>query len=316
MLQIKKENGVILVIGSQEEDHCRHIYDMLEKRGEAVEYLDTRKIPLETLLCWHPSKKDNPGYLKINDKRISFNEIKSIYWRWNYGISINVKVNSPETQHLANMFSREINSAVDSIFSSLNCLWLNSYNAIQMHKLKPYQLFLMAQNNIRVPKTLITNDKEIILDFFRENDEKVIFKPVRGGASTERLTMEDISGNRMSDLKNCPVQFQEMIEGVDIRVYCVKDKIFAAEIRAKTLDFRDDMEAKIVPVELPPEVQKDCLKTMELLDLKYTGIDIRKNVNGEYVFIEANPAPMFIHFEKVSGYPISQTLCDALIEGL
>jgi len=307
---------VILIIGSNEEDHCKYIHDMLQQRGEAVEYLDTRKIPLETLLCWCASQKDNAGYFKINGQKILFNKIKSVYWRWNYGIPVNVEGNSPEAQHLAHMLDREINSAVDSIFSSLNCLWLNSYKAIKLHMLKPYQLFLMAQNNIRVPRTLVTNDKDIVMDFFRKNDEKVIFKPVRGGASTEKLTKEHILSDKMSDLITSPVQFQEMIEGVDIRVYCIKDKIFAAEIRANTLDFRDDVKAQIVPVELPQEVQKDCLKTMELLDLKYTGIDIRQSVNGEYVFIEANPAPMFIHFERMSGYPISQTLCDALAEGL
>jgi glutathione synthase/RimK-type ligase-like ATP-grasp enzyme len=70
-----------------------------------------------------------------------------------------------------------------------------------------------------------------------------------------------------------------------------------------------------VPVILPAEVQKDCLKTMKLLDLNYAGMDIRKNSDGQYVFIETNPAPMFINFEKATGYRISKALCDALIAG-
>lgn len=306
---------MILVIGSNEEAHSRHIYDMLLKRGEAVEYLDTRKIPLETLLCWQPSETRASGYFKINNKKILFKDIKSVYWRWNYGIPIGTADNSPEKEHLAYMLDREINSAVDSVFASLNCLWLNSYKAIKLHTLKTHQLFLMAQNNIRVPKTLVTNDEDTVMDFFKENNGEIIFKPVRGGASTQKLRIEDISSERMSSLKNSPVQFQEMIDGVDIRAYCIKDKVFAAEIRANTLDFRDDTAAQIVPTELPAGVQYDCLRVMELLDLKYTGIDIRKKADGEYVFIEANPAPMFIHFEKISGYPISKTLCDTLSEG-
>ena len=108
------------------------------------------------------------------------------------------------------------------------------------------------------------------------------------------------------------MQFQEMIEGVDIRVYIVGNEIFPAEIRANTLDFRDDKSAKIVPVELPKDVEENCFKIMPLFNLNYTGMDLRRTPQGEYVFIEANPAPMFIHFENQTGYPISDTLIKLL----
>jgi len=47
--------------------------------------------------------------------------------------------------------------------------------------------------------------------------------------------------------------------------------------------------------------------------LGYSGIDIRRSPEGEYVFLECNPCPMFMHFETVTGYPISDRLVDLLL---
>ena len=108
---------------------------------------------------------------------------------------------------------------------------------------------------------------------------------------------------------NCPCQLQECVDGIDIRVYAFETgEIFSGEILANSIDFRADDKAKINKHPLPENIQKDCLKILKLLGLKYSGIDIRLSNSGEYVFIEANPAPMFTHFENMTGYEITNTL--------
>ncbi len=177
-----------------------------------------------------------------------------------------------------------------------------------MHKVKAYQLNIMSKNNIRIPKTLITNSADELLNFYKENNKKIICKPVLGGAMTKLITKNDLTGSKLSTLKSSPVQLQEYIDGVDIRVYVMGDEIFPAEIKANTIDFREDSTAIPRPVEIPDSVKNDCKKILKLFKLKYSGIDIRKTKNGEYVFIEANPAPMFIGFEEATKYPITENL--------
>jgi glutathione synthase/RimK-type ligase-like ATP-grasp enzyme len=184
-----------------------------------------------------------------------------------------------------------------------------------MHKKKGYQLNLMAKNGIRVPRTLITNDATSVWDFYESNQRSIIVKPVRGGVSTQKVTEADLTQERLALLHYSPVQFQELIEGVDIRVYGVGNQLFAAEIQANTIDFREDPQAKIIPIVLPEAIQQQCLKVMQLCDLCFTGIDIRRTPAGDYVFIEANPSPMFTFFEQQSGYPISEALVSLLIKG-
>ena len=50
------------------------------------------------------------------------------------------------------------------------------------------------------------------------------------------------------------------------------------------------------------------------LDLLWTGIDLRRTPEGRYVFLEANPSPMFLGFESRSGLPLTAALADLLTE--
>lgn len=306
---------MILVIGSSEEYHSQHIYNLLKAKNENICYFDSRTFPENLPISWIASDPTINGNLKINGQKISLKDIKSVYWRWHYGIDIIPSDRTSEALYIAQMKERESISAMDSLFSAMNCLWVNSIDAIELHKKKTYQLYLMAQNGIRVPKSLITNDKDKIMPFLNENNGQLIYKPVRGGAHTEKLTASDFSEERLNSLKFSPVQFQEFIDGVDIRVYVIGDTVFAAEIRANTIDFREDPDAEIVPVKLPDNIKEDCLKVMKILNLNFSGIDIRRSNIGEYVFIEANPSPMFVYFEEKSNYPISEKLVDMLIKG-
>jgi hypothetical protein len=47
--------------------------------------------------------------------------------------------------------------------------------------------------------------------------------------------------------------------------------------------------------------------------LEWTAIDWCLKPTGEYVFLEANPSPMFLHFEQQTGFPITQELVKLLM---
>lgn len=288
----------VIIIGSKEDFHSRYILEELHKKKIKAHYFDSRKYPI---FSW--SFNDENDYIILNDEKILTKDIQGIYWRWYYGV----------TSCRTEMIYREKTSAMESFLYGLKSKSYNSIQAVELHRKKGAQTMLMGQSGIRIPQTIITNDKNIIEDFYNKNDKEIIYKPVRGGAYTKKLLEKDFK--RLNTLINCPVQFQEYIDGVDIRIYAFESgEIFAGEINAKTVDFRQDEFAEIKKTNLPKKVQKDCLKVMKILGLKYSGIDVRKKKNGEYVFIEANPAPMFYHFEKKTQYPITETLINNLIK--
>jgi D-alanine-D-alanine ligase-like ATP-grasp enzyme len=68
-----------------------------------------------------------------------------------------------------------------------------------------------------------------------------------------------------------------------------------------------------IAVDLPESVQQQCIAIAKALMLEWTAIDWRLKPTGEYVFLEANPSPMFLHFEHQTGFPITQKLVKLLM---
>ena len=288
---------MIIIIGSDEDFHSRYILNELRNRNIEAAYLDSRKYPI---FNWSPDGEND--YIFLDNKKILLKDVQSLYWRWYYGVVFGT----------SDIVYSEKTSALESMLYSLEPISWNSLQSVELHRKKGIQTKIMQNNGIRLPRTILTNDKDALEKFYIENNKNIIYKPVRGGAFTQKLKEEDLL--RKESLVNCPAQLQECIDGVDIRVYAFNTgEIFAGEIKAANVDFRQDNNAIITKVDLSENVQKDCLKILKLLGLKYSGIDIRLSNTGEYVFIEANPAPMFIHFENVTGYEITNTLIKNLI---
>ena len=110
-----------------------------------------------------------------------------------------------------------------------------------------------------------------------------------------------------------PVTLQEYIPGTNIRTYAISNSVYAAEIRSNSIDFREDAEAELIPIQLPKAIQQQCFDIAKALHLDWTAIDWRKTPTGEYIFLEANPSPMFIHFERQTGFPITKELVKLLM---
>ena len=300
---------MIVIIGSKEETHSLYMYAKIRSMGHRVCLLDSRKYPKNISIDWSPT--ENKAKFKIGDDSFSGDDIEGIYWRWYYGIPYEKVSNSDDAVN--SIIYRERTCLMSSVLCSLESKSYNSIQAVELHQKKAYQSFLLAQNNIRIPKTMITNSPEEFIDFCKKFNKNVIYKPVRGGAYTKKVSGEDFTLEKLQRLEKAPIQLQAFIQGVDIRVFAFETgEIFPAKIAAKSVDFREDTSAKIEPVILPDKVCEDCIKILKLFGLKYSGIDIRLTPEGEYVFIEANPAPMFIHFENVTGFPISDTLISKL----
>ncbi len=288
---------MIIIIGSKEDFHSQYVFNKLTTQNIKVKYLDSRKFPI---INWSPEGEQD--YIILDEEKIYIKDITGIYWRWYYGVTFGT----------SDIVYREKTSALESFLCSVEPISWNSLQAVELHRKKGLQSKIMQDNGIRIPKTIVTNDANALEKFYIENNKNIIYKPVRGGAYTQKLKDEDLL--RKESLINCPCQLQECIDGIDIRVYAFETgEIYAGEILAQSLDFRADENAKINKHNLPKKIQKDCLKIMKLLGLKYSGIDIRLSNSGEYVFIEANPAPMFVHFENMTGYPITDTLIKNLI---
>ncbi|AOW98382.1 hypothetical protein BJP34_02015 [Moorena producens PAL-8-15-08-1] len=301
----------ILILGNPEDTHAAHINHALTKAGGKTNYLDTSLFPTKLRLSWQPHTKD--GILTLSDGyQLRLRDIRSIFWRNFSGVQI-PPIKNPLQHRVA---FNDAMSTLRTLMQGTSIHWVNSWQAYQLHKEKPLQLSKAEQMGVTIPHTLISNDPDAIIKFTK-SCKQVIFKPVYGGAHVKFLTEQHLQPERLNlALRLSPITIQEYIPGTNIRTYVIGNSMYSAEIRSKSLDFREDIDAQLIPVRLPKTVQEQCKAITRAFWLQWTAIDWRLKPNGEYVFLEANPSPMFLHFEQQTGFPITQELVNLLMSDI
>jgi glutathione synthase/RimK-type ligase-like ATP-grasp enzyme len=299
----------ILILGDATDAHAAHLKQALEQAGVWVNYLNIRQFPSQLQLSWQPQQQQGNLYLP-GGIQLAFDQIKSIFWRSLYPVQIPALDDAYQHRIAIN----DSMSALQTLFKACPARWVNSWQAYQFHKEKPLQLSTASQLGVTIPGTLITNNPQEVIAFC-ESYKKTIFKPVYGGAHTQPITAAHLEPQRLKEvLSIAPVTLQEFISGTNIRTYVIEDQVYGAEIRTSAIDFREDTQAELIPITIPEAIQAQCLAIARAFDLEWTAIDWRLKPNGEYVFLEANPSPMFMYFEQKTGFPITQNLVDLLIK--
>jgi hypothetical protein len=301
---------LILIVGLPDDPSSARVYQRVTKAGGQAFFFDTLAFPSQLTLSFDNNTPAN-GIIQVKDQRLSLTDFTGVYRRWSKGIATPQDADPQVTE----LVYWNIESAIGSFSRCMDCLWINSQQATDMHKYKGYQLKLMQQAGIPLPDTIITNDAESVRAFYDKHHGHVIYKPVRGWAHTEKLTPNDLTDERLSALKQAPIKLQQLILGTDIRAYWVDGTVYAMTIETDTLDFRESPEAPRQKITLPDSVFAQIQTLTQTLGLVFSGIDLRLTPSGEYVFFEANPTPVFVWDEDTTGYGISQHLAHLLITG-
>lgn len=183
---------------------------------------------------------------------------------------------------------------------------------------KPYQQQLIAQYGFEVPRTLVTMVPEEARTFYDECHGRVIYKSISADRSIVRPLMPD-DFPRLEQIRYCPVQLQEMIPGVDLRIHTVGERLFATEVSSDGTDYRyaarENKQRTMRAVELEEDLQARCLNLTNGLGLSMSGIDLRRTPDGKYYCFEVNTSPGFTFFENHTGQRIGDALADLLCAG-
>ena len=297
----------ILILGGADDDHAVAMHDYLRARGADAELLDSRWFPKDLGLTFDPAA-DAWTLILPGGRRLDGANIRSVYWRCYNGIE------TPSLPDVEQGFiaANDARGLFESFLIRLPTRWVNGWQAYKSHQTKPVQLAMVAKLGMSVPATILTNDPEQVRAF-AERQPRSIFKPVQGGAHTRPVTAAHLTDENLRSLACAPVTLQEEVAGTNIRVFVAGQRVLACEVQAETLDFRDTADPRIVKHDLPEEVTAMCRRIAEALALLWTGIDLRLTREGNYVFLEANPSPMFLGFQYRCGLPLKEALAELLM---
>ena len=139
--------------------------------------------------------------------------------------------------------------------------------------------------------------------------------PKKQGVSIVRELRDD-DLPRLARVRACPVQFQERLEGLDVRVHVVGSEIFATAAYSASADYRyavqDGLAARLAPYELNDDLAQRCLQLTSGLGLLFSGIDLKLAPDGRAYCFEVNCCPGYSYFEANTGQPIALALARLL----
>jgi glutathione synthase/RimK-type ligase-like ATP-grasp enzyme len=220
---------------------------------------------------------------------------------------------SPEARAQRVALEAEKDLGLDSIWAALDCPVANPPTSLWSNHSKPYQTLLIRGGRLQIPKTLITNDETKAKRFYEAAKGRVIYKSMGARSTgTHRLSIKNFHGLVSSG--NAPLQLQEEVPGVDIRLHVVRDRVFATKVYCREADYRlaDPKSVRLEATTVPTSIAAECIRITNEFGLLLSGIDLRETPDGRYFFFEINTVPGFAFYEERTGQQISAALSDVL----
>jgi glutathione synthase/RimK-type ligase-like ATP-grasp enzyme len=180
---------------------------------------------------------------------------------------------------------------------------------------KPYQAQLIQQCGFLTPETLVTNQPELVIDFARKHG-RIIYKSVSGVRSiVQELHESDFP--RLDHIRWCPTQFQQYIDGFNVRVHTIGEHLFATAIDTNSVDYRyatrqEGGSADLRAFDLTSDLADRCHSLARQLGLAFAGIDLKFSPDGSVYCFEVNPSPAYSYYESHTGQPIARAVASYL----
>lgn len=213
-----------------------------------------------------------------------------------------------------------------AIERSTNSKYLGSYEK-ELSNNKILNLKEASLLNIKIPKTIITNNKYDLLQFI-EKDKQYITKSLNQVPSLETKEMI-FEGNGTSILNFdeitdifAPSLIQEYVEKeFEIRVFFILETFFSMAIFSQNdtktkIDYRNynnEQPNRNVPFILPDHILKKLKKFTKKIECDTGSIDLIFTPKGEYVFLEINPMGQYDWLSIDCNYYIDKHIAEILI---
>ncbi|RCJ30102.1 hypothetical protein A6769_34305 [Nostoc punctiforme NIES-2108] len=247
---------------------------------------------------------------------VNIRELCVIWWR---RFSRHQKVSSHvvDERHIDLINNDCEASLLGLLLNTFSGTWISDPTATRLADNKLIQLKAAQIAGFRVPKTLVSQNPQVIREFCRSLSNKVVVKPVRGTSKvplfTQMLTEEHLASEESLHL--CPAMYQEYIPGHrHIRAHCFGDNIYSVLIEAEDLDWRQNLDIPFKPFELNAKSKQCLLQVLRVLNLKMGVFDLKLDFDGNLIWLEVNPQGQFLFSEGLSGLDLTSAFINFIYQ--
>lgn len=319
---------MILIFTESQDVHADLVEAKLRRQGASVFRLDWAEFPSAASLSVEFSGGRKRVRLTRGREGLDLSECTAAWLRRPNKPQASARVAHPL---LRTYVEEECTQVLLDTWNTLDIPWLpGPPHAIRHADCKQLQLQWATELGLEIPPTLITNDPDAFLEFYRQHEGRLIDKlpsvvlaaTVRTGNElmryTQPVTTRDVGYARR--LRHSPVLFQAQVpKQFELRITVVGEEVLAAEIHSQStrrtqLDWRhyDWGHTPYRVHRLPDSIRRACLALVSRLGLRFGAIDMIVTPDGRYVFLEVNPNGQWLWIEEETGLPISDALCATL----
>lgn len=310
---------MILAVTDPEDAHAGPVIEAVRRLGWRCTMLDLARMPREVQLSFSAGRPANTTrFVAPDGAGFDAEEVAAVWWR-----RPRPYVPDPSlAPAVATWAAIQIHAAVSGVWGALQAGWVNDPWLDERAGHKPVQLAAAEAAGLTVPPTLVSCVPEDARAFLEElGDRPVVQKPLRPTEASWRPTrlVGAADRARLDDLRLAPAILQAYVPGADIRVTAAGRRLIATEIDVRHTSSPEDFrpvyaQAKVSACELPADVAAGVRALLEALGLRYGAIDLRRSDDGQYHFLEINPAGQFLFLEERTGQPITRAVAEALVE--
>lgn len=277
----------------------------------------------------------NSGILEL-EMQVGSDIIRSVdkhaIWFRRYNIPDNLRISKPANGVLGTQIRRHISQEYMSLLSAVytsfaHCEWLNHPKDMQISKIRMLQCAIQA--GLKVPTTSILGSRVDVTDFSTMNGS-LITKCLGEGEHFTHGSRKFVNYTAKLDEAELvamnssfyPSLFQENIsKRRELRVFyldgsCYTVAIFSQADAQTAVDFRVYNHAvpnRVVPYQLPTELEMQLSTLMQELDMKCGSIDLIHAHDGSYIFLEVNPIGQFAMVSVPGNYQLEKKVSEYLI---
>ncbi len=304
---------MILIVTFPDNEHVEQV-----RRHLRVEHtlLDLADFPERVSLV---ARTDGCALRLVDGRLLDLDGVRSVWFRRVRPYSL-----SPRLSPVGARFAwSECHEAMEGVWHALPAFWMNPPLADHAAQRKILQLRVAARVGLAVPETLVTNDPVEAGEFLdRVRPDRVVRKAFRNVEEAPRQTaIVDESARAVLPLvRHAPVILQRFVPAAaDLRVIAVGEELFTALIVSDAdhqVDYRPGLgTATMRAHRLPDDVDAGLRALMRELGLVYGAIDLRLTPEGEYVFLEVNPAGEYLYVSSRVGLAVPQAIAATLTRG-
>jgi glutathione synthase/RimK-type ligase-like ATP-grasp enzyme len=299
----------VLILTQEFDPTVDPVVSTLSERGAEVFRIDLSYFPRR--LSFTTSDFDaERRYLRLDDRELALDQLSGVWYRRPTAFDFGPDMAEPEK-----LFAhKEAMQAIGGILRATDCLWVNRPDIDATGELKPYQLELAKRLGLRVPRTLLTNDPAEVAALLDVSAGKIVYKSQIGGVfhypgafpgGLLTALVGDEIREHLDRVGHTMCMFQEYIEkAYEVRLTVIGDAYFPVTIESQNqedtaVDWRGASgETGSMPYgpyrPLPDEIVKKTQALLSELGAVYAAIDFIVTPDGDYVFLEVNPAGQFM----------------------